>query len=126
MSALLTPVEKSFVERRRSRRFRLSAPAVFCWAGSDGILHEHAGATRDISKAGALVISDLVPPSSCPVEVDVYLPRETAGRGLQLHGEGRVVRVEAEGTSGSGFATEATFQTELPNNLTMFLGPESS
>src|ERR1700753_1705852 len=100
------------VEHRRSRRFRISAPVFFCWMDEEGTLRERSGTTRDVSMVGAFIVADVVPPLGAPVGVDIYLPADVSGRVVELHGEGKVARVEASGETGSGFAAAAMFQTQ--------------
>jgi hypothetical protein len=84
------------------------------------MLCDRGGMTRDICSSGAFILAETVPPASCSIGLDVYLPSpDPGGRKLQLHGEGKVVRVEQQGQNKSGFAAEAMFQTELlPIDLT--------
>jgi hypothetical protein len=126
MPSLLTAASvREIVELRRSRRFLLAAPAFFCWVDRDGILQERSGTTRDMCMAGAFIVSETVPPTGARVGVEVYLPAEVGSCGLELHGEGRVVRVEHPAQSGSGFATQVVFQTQ-PLNYVARLGPHEN
>jgi hypothetical protein len=101
------------VELRKSRRYRLLAPASFLWERSDGFLQESKGVIRDISDRGVFVTGEVVPPLDAHLEVDVYVPSSDLGRvAVQLHGEGTVVRVEEEGETVQGFAAALTFQAE--------------
>jgi PilZ domain len=113
MSSLLAaPCVGEIVELRRARRFQLSAPAFFCWTDQGGALQERSGTTRDICMAGAFIVAETVPPAGARVGVDIYLPAEISGKGLELHGEGKVVRVENAGQSASGFAADVVFQVQ--------------
>ena len=99
------------MELRRARRFRLSAPVFFCWVDREGTLQERSGTTRDVCMSGAFIVSDMVPHPSAPVGVDIYLAGDVAGRVVELHGEGKVTRVEYSGKTSTGFAVEVAFQT---------------
>jgi PilZ domain len=112
------------VELRKSRRYRLPAPASFLWERPDGLLQEGRGTIRDISDRGLYVSGDLVPPPGAHLDVDVYLPSLEAGGGaVQLHGEGTVVRVDREAEGIKGFAAAVTFQTEAASGPTV-VNPE--
>jgi hypothetical protein len=99
------------VELRKAKRYRLSAPAVFWWRDSGGILQERMGVTRDICSTGGFVLADAHPPGGAHVEVDVYFPLSDM-KIVQLHGDGKVVRLERQENVISGFAAELAFQTE--------------
>jgi hypothetical protein len=101
------------MELRRSKRYGLSAPVVFWWTDSNGILQERTGTTRDICSTGSFVVSDTVPPPGAQVEIDVYL--KASAKVVQLRGEGRVVRIEGQQQAASGFAAELAFETEHSN-----------
>jgi hypothetical protein len=112
MHRLLT-VESTpqLVELRRSTRFPLTAPVFFSWVDRDGIMHDHSGTTRNVSMAGAFIAADISPLPGAPIGVDIYLPVDVSGRTVELHGEGKVARVDGPGLTGSGFAAEVMFQT---------------
>lgn len=101
------------VELRRSRRYRLPAPASFLWESPDGSLQQSSGTIRDISDRGAFVTADVVPPTGAHLDVDVHLPSLESGSGaMHLHGEGTVVRVDLQVEGIRGFAAALAFQTE--------------
>jgi hypothetical protein len=89
----------------------MSAPVFFSWLDQDGTLHDQSGTTRDVSMAGAFIVADTVPSLGATVGVDIYLPYDKTGRIVELHGEGKVSRVEGAGRTSSGFAAEVMFQT---------------
>lgn len=101
------------MELRKSRRYRLQAPAFFWWDRSDGVLQEDKGTIRDISDRGVFVVAQRVPSTGAHVEIDAYLPSSDGnGGGVKLHGEGTVVRIEWHPGPMDGFAAAVTFQTE--------------
>jgi hypothetical protein len=104
------------VELRKSRRYRLPAPASFLWERLDGLLEEGRGMIRDVSDRGVYVTGHVAPPFGAHLEVDVYLPSVEAGGGsVQLHGEGTVIRVDREAGGVMGFAAAVAFQPEAAN-----------
>jgi hypothetical protein len=108
------------VELRKSRRYRLLAPASFLWERPDGLLQEGRGVIRDVSDRGVYVTGNVAPPSGAHLEVDVYLPSlEAGGAAVQLRGEGTVVRVDRQAEGTQGFAAAVTFQTEAASGPTV-------
>lgn len=108
------------VELRKSRRYRLPAPASFLWERPDGLLEEGRGTIRDVSDRGVYVAGDIAPSFGAHLEVDVYLPSLEAGGGaVQLRGEGTVVRVDREAEGIKGFAAVVVFQTEAASGPTV-------
>ncbi|HEX4076861.1 MAG TPA: PilZ domain-containing protein [Candidatus Acidoferrales bacterium] len=106
------------VELRKSRRYRPLAPASFSWEGPSGLLREAKGAIRDISDRGVFVAGGTVPPVGAHIDVDVRLPSpEARGGGVELHGEGTVVRVDRDAEGIRGFAAEVTFRAEASREL---------
>jgi hypothetical protein len=103
------------VELRKSKRYRLSAPALFLWAAHESKTQSGHGVTRDINASGVYVLTDALPPVGALVQLDVLLPKlEDPGFGMSLAGEGVVLRVEPQGagTSDPGFAAAAQFYPE--------------
>jgi hypothetical protein len=108
------------VELRKSRRYRLAAPASFLWERLDGLLEEGGGTIRDVSDRGVYVTGRAAPPLGGHLEVDVYLPSgEVGGGAVQLHGEGTVVRVDREAEGIKGFAAAVAFQPEAASGSTV-------
>jgi hypothetical protein len=108
------------VDLRKSRRYRLLAPASFLWERPDGLLQEGRGMIRDISDRGVFVAGDPVPPLGAHLEVDVQLPSLDAGSGaVHLHGEGTVMRIDREAEGIKGFAAAVAFQTEAASGPTV-------
>lgn len=110
------------MDLRKAKRYQLSALAAFCWAGSDGKLQDRLGVTRDICVTGVAIVSDVAPPQGSAVELDVYFPANAVGRAVQLHGEGKVTRVERQQETTIGFAAEVNFQTR-PSSEAVFPNP---
>ena len=108
------------VEHRKSRRYRLLAPASFLWERSDGLLQEGRGTIRDISDRGVYISADLLPPAGAHLDVEVYLPSLDLDSGaVQLHGEGTVIRVDRQAEANKGFAASVAFQTEAASGPTV-------
>ena len=80
---------------RKEVRYRLDAPAVFSWEGARHRRLQGEGITRDISVQGAFILTATMPPSDCPVQVDLLLPSLTEEKGMmRITGKARVIRVE--------------------------------
>jgi len=108
------------MDRRKDKRYRLSAPAFYWWSHADGMLQEAQGTTQDIGARGVFIVAELLPPSGAHVELDVYLPSMgLTPRSVQLHGGGRVLRAGEVASSQSGFAAEVVFQTERSDAATV-------
>jgi hypothetical protein len=106
---------------RKAKRYSLSAPVAFWWERVPGIMQRSGGNSLDISSQGVFVVAELAPPPGVPLKVEVYLPSANGGpKSLQLHGEGRVVRVGRSGAE-SGFAVEVEFRTSTGKSV---FGPE--
>jgi len=67
--------------------------------------------------AGAFIEASMVPHLGAPIGVDIYLPIDVGGKIVELHGEGKVARVEAPGQTGSGFVAEVMFQTRSSGDV---------
>jgi hypothetical protein len=108
------------VELRKSKRYRLLAPASFLWERPDGHLQEAKGTIRDISDRGVFVKGDFVPQRGAHLDLEVYLPSlEVGGAAVRLHGEGTVIRVCREDGITKGFAATVAFQTEAASGPTV-------
>jgi hypothetical protein len=118
--SVIVSFDGATLELRKSKRYRPAlAPVLFAWEGPDGILHEGKGIARDISDRGVFVVALSCPPVNARVDVDVHLPSlEVKGGAVELHGEGKVVRVDSEMESIRGFAASVAFRTELGSRLT--------
>lgn len=106
---------QSVIELRKTRRYRLSAPALFLWAPHEGKPKSGQGVTRDINASGVYVLTDVLPPVGALVQLDILIPKlGDHGFGMSLAGEGVVLRVEPQGagTSEAGFAASVQFYPE--------------
>ena len=114
------------MDLRRTNRYRVSAPAFFCWEPPGGILQQGKGTTRDISATGVFVAAERTPSVGLHIELDVYLPAVSGRpRSVQLHGEGKVLRVEGREGAPTGFAAEVLFQTESSGGPTILSGAKT-
>ena len=69
---------------------------VFSWRDTRHTQHEGVGLTRDISIAAAFVATASPPPLEANIKLKVFLPpAHSLAPSTRIHGEGRVVRVEA-------------------------------
>ena len=102
------------VELRRISRYRLAAPAFFCWCTREQVSANSKGITRDVSTAGVFVAASLCPPVGARVQLDILLPRINGPAvGVRLHGEGTVLRVERVNSKTTGFAAALHFYPEF-------------
>jgi len=99
------------MERRRQVRYALGARAVFSWEGPEEKRLEVEGVTRDISLAGAFILTRSCPPAHTVVQVELFLPpfHGTVAT-VRFRAEARVLRVEhgPPGKQQSGFAVDST------------------
>jgi predicted heme/steroid binding protein len=110
------------VELRKTKRYRLSAPAIFLWSSHNGNHNGKPqggkGVTRDINTFGVYVLTDTLPPVGALVQMEIVLPKLTdPGSGMHLYGEGVVLRGEPRGSqdvgsSQGGFACSVQFYPE--------------
>lgn len=108
------------MELRKTKRYRLSAPAFYCWERADGILQEAQGMTRDMSSRGVFILAESLPPPGAHLELKVYLPSLSgARRSVQLNGEGTVLRAGRAEVGQSGFAAEVILHTESSDSPTV-------
>lgn len=92
------------MERRKSTRFQLRCEVTCTWHDEYGAAHTLTGVAKDISAGGLFINSQGWPWVGTFAAVDIQLPsRSPLAQQLQLHGNGRVVRVVQNGTR-SGFA----------------------
>jgi hypothetical protein len=100
-------------------RYRLPGRVSFLWERPDGLLQEGKGTIRDISDRGVFITGDSAPERGAHIAMEVYFPfSEGRGAGVQLHGEGTVIRVDrAEGNT-NGFAANVVFRTESASGPT--------
>ena len=80
---------------------------MFFWKDARHTPHEGVGLTRDMSVRGVFVFTTSPPPLESEVELRAFLPPgRSAVPPLRIHGQGRVVRVDAAhgGEPRAGFA----------------------
>jgi hypothetical protein len=98
------------MERRKHDRYLLSARAVFSWQGPEQKRFEREGVTRDISVAGAFILTRSCPPAHAAVQVELFLPpiHGTVAT-VQIRAEALVLRVEhgPPAKQQSGFAVHS-------------------
>jgi hypothetical protein len=92
------------MELRNRVRYRLSADAVFAWDGPTQNRLQGEGVTRDISVAGAFILTRTCPPVGATVDLEVFLSSTpTKDRRVQIKTVAKVIRVEHSPTV-EGFA----------------------
>jgi hypothetical protein len=98
------------MDQRTQDRYLLSARAVFSWEGPEQKRLEGEGITRDISLAGAFILTRSCPPAHTVVQVELFLPpfHGTVAT-VRFRAEARVLRVEhgPPGKQQSGFAVDS-------------------
>ena len=101
------------MELRKTKRYKLNAPATFMWAPPGGESQSGHGMTRDINTFGVYVVSDALPPVGARIQIEVVLPKlREKGLGMHLHGEGVVLRCEYGEANKRGFAASAQLYPE--------------
>lgn len=102
----------------RAKRFEISAPVTFWWSYDKAPAKSGKGITRNISKSGIMVTASECPPAGARIQMNVRIPQsEDRKYGMELHGEGTVVRVDEDAAAGSGakpkrFAASVQFYPE--------------
>lgn len=100
------------IELRKGSRYQIDAPVEFIWASPNGTLQAGQGITRDINGTGVYVRAKVFPAAGSRIQLDILLPKfRDVGHGMQLNGEGVVVRMD---TDGGGFAAQVHFALETP------------
>jgi hypothetical protein len=84
----------------------MNARVVFHWDGPDGGDYQGEGVTRDMSVAGAFVMTATCPPPKSIVQMEVHLPLNDGGSKALMRSDVVVLRVEHEiaGSHRSGFS----------------------
>jgi hypothetical protein len=83
------------MERRGATRYQLRLVVAFSWKDEAGVLNTGEGRSRDVTSRGIYVHSDLTPPVSAHVDMNVLLPNpQSLTSPAELHAEGRVVRID--------------------------------
>jgi hypothetical protein len=91
------------VERRHAIRYRLEAPAVVRWEDPLGVRHKSDSITRDVSVRSAFLVSPILPPLDCRIEVDIVITAFPEAPRAWLKGIMKVLRLEDNREGGSGF-----------------------
>lgn len=90
---------------RKHARIPLETATEIRWRDQQGEMHAAEGTTRDLSAAGVFVYSEVLPPLGAPVQFSLVLPQLVPDSpAIHLAAEGRVLRVERDLLSRSGFA----------------------
>ena len=103
---LITATPAQPVERRKSIRYRMNAPAIFHWKGPENERFQGEGVTRDMSIAGAFILTATCPPPNAVVKMEVLLPLSDGASKAQMKADMTVMRVDhdMEGSKRSGFS----------------------
>jgi hypothetical protein len=93
-------------ERRKSIRYRMNAPVIFRWKGPDKERLQGEGVTRDMSMAGAFILTGTCPPPNALVKMEVLLPLSDGTSKAKMRADMTVLRVDQDlaGSTRSGFA----------------------
>lgn len=84
-------------DSRGAKRYRLAVPVSYWWPEGGNSIRSGEGITRDVSNDGVLIRGDCCPPAGVRIELKLLLPgADRAGRGMELRGEGFVIRVKPE------------------------------
>jgi hypothetical protein len=103
----------SVIELRKTKRYQLSAPAIFMWAPDNAKPQSGQGVIRDINTFGVYVTTDALPPVGARIQIEITLPKMTnTGAGMHLHGEGVVLRCDYGASVKNGFAASAQLYPE--------------
>jgi hypothetical protein len=109
------------LEKRYTRRYKLSNPVDFWWLAPSGSVQAGHGMTLDISSGGVMIVARKCPPKGVRIQTTIRIAQHNeSDRPLELHGEGIVIRI-APGKATrpsqrpSGFAATMHFYTELSN-----------
>ncbi len=84
------------LERRRSPRFALQQPVILSYRNGDPV--QVAAVSENASLRGALIRGEVFIPVGRRVEVTILLKQETWPTAARLHGIGKVVRIEENGS----------------------------
>jgi hypothetical protein len=84
----------------------MNATVIFHWEGSDSGHYQGEGVTRDMSVAGAFVLTATCPPPNAVVQLEVFLPLSDGVSKALMKADMTVVRVEHDisGNKRSGFS----------------------
>jgi hypothetical protein len=84
----------------------MNASVLFRWSGPNQGQYQGEGVTRDMSVAGAFVLTSTCPPPNSAIQMEVYLPLSQGGSRALMKAEMTVLRVEHDlaGHKPSGFS----------------------
>lgn len=82
------------VERRTGIRYRMNASVMFRWRGPNNEPYQGEGVTRDMSVAGAFILTATCPPPNALVQMEVFLPLSDSGSKVLMKSDMTVLRVE--------------------------------
>ena len=84
----------------------MNASVIFRWDGPDSGQYQGEGVTRDMSVAGAFVLTATCPPPKAAVQVEVLLPITDGALRASMKADMKVLRVEHDitGSKRSGFS----------------------
>ena len=84
----------------------MNASVMFRWSGPDSGHYQGEGVTRDMSVAGAFVVTATCPPPNAAVQMEVFLPLSDGGSRALMKADMMVLRVEHDiaGNRRSGFS----------------------
>ncbi len=92
------------MELRNRVRYRLAANAAFSWECAQNSRLLGKGVTRDISLAGAFILTLASPPVGTTVQLEIFHPPLLQGaRSVRIKTEATVIRVQHSGGA-EGFA----------------------
>jgi hypothetical protein len=93
-------------ERRKGIRYRMNASVMFRWSGPENGHYQGEGFTRDMSVAGAFILTATCPPPNAVVQMEVLLPLSDGGSKALMKADMMVLRVEHDisGSNRSGFS----------------------
>jgi len=96
-------------ERRKGIRYRMNASVRFRWSGRENGRFQGEGVTRDMSVAGAFILTATCPPPNAAVQMEVFLPLADGGSKALMKADMKVLRVEHDiaGNNRSGFSVES-------------------
>jgi hypothetical protein len=84
----------------------MSASVIFRWNGPENGHYQGEGVTRDMSVAGAFILTATCPPPNAVIRMKVFLPLSDGGSKALMEAEMTVMRVEHDiaGNKRSGFS----------------------
>ena len=105
---------RSTMEPRNQVRYELAANAVFTWESAQNSRLLGKGVTRDLSSAGAFILTLTSPPVGTTLELEIFLPPLFQGaRRVRIKTEATVIRVE-HSRAREGFAVVGQDFSLLP------------